>query len=54
MITVKAYGRTELGSSSGARDDAGGSAGSPRDTSSLPVNMFSNTEFINSGYLSRG
>jgi hypothetical protein len=44
MITVKAYGRTELGSSSGARDDAGGSTGSPRDTASLPVNMFSSTE----------
>ncbi|MAG24864.1 hypothetical protein CMI47_04720 [Candidatus Pacearchaeota archaeon] len=44
MKIIKAYGRTELGSSSGARDDAGGSSGSPRDTKSLPANMFSDVE----------
>ena len=44
MITVKAHGRTDLGGSSGARDDAGGSSGSPRDTKTLPGNLFGSHE----------
>jgi len=40
MIIVKSQRATDSGSSSGARDDAGGSSGSPRDTSSLPENLF--------------
>jgi len=44
MKVVNAYGRTELGSSSGARDDAGGGSGRSRDTKSLPSNMFSRNE----------
>ena len=32
------------GTSSGSRDDAGGSTGSPRDTKSLPGNMYSTNE----------
>ena len=32
------------GTSSGARDDAGGSSGNPRDTKSLPGNMYMKNE----------
>ena len=44
MITIKTSRRTDLGTSSGARDDAGGSAGGPRDMKSLPGNLFGTTE----------
>jgi len=44
MIIIKANRRTDSGTSSGARDDAGGSSGVSRDTNSLPENMFAGWE----------